>query len=206
MEGQECQDMRKRFKTHKRVDVLPANDEKKCDLKNVIYIVNGVNQGTSKGSWLPSAPNDTLEFPAETWHKCCAPADDTGSEQLLCERVRLVERHAVNNIYDHRCGRALCFGYRDRCIEEGSVHGYHEFGDIHEPECPKKCVGECLKTFMVRKCIYMGVEPKEGYEGFPKPLDPYSKDRLPYKVIDLGMGKKELMEMEEEEGGAESLL
>ncbi|CAD7933941.1 unnamed protein product [Amoebophrya sp. A120] len=199
-EGQECQDTRSRFENAEFVDMLPHDDESKCAVHSggVYYIVNNLTPGTAKGNWFPSAPNDTLEFPTENWHKCCVPKDDDGTGQMICEKARLVERESVKRMYDGYCGLKTCVGYKDRCLEEAQVSEYSEHGDVYRKECPKNCPNTCLKTYMTRKCIYTGTEPKEGYEGFPTPLDPVSKEYLGYKVIDLGMMKDEVTKLEPE--------
>ncbi|CAD7943858.1 unnamed protein product [Amoebophrya sp. A25] len=203
-EGEECQQLRERFKNASLVDMLPT-DKGKCGAP--IYILNGISPGDSKGSWYPSNPEETLEYPNEVWHKCCVPEDDSGDGPMTCQKVRLVSRGDVTGIYDDKCGTdGACSGYRDRCLESATVAEYSEHGKVMEPECPKNCGARCVKTYMDRHCVFLGIEPKEGWEGFSQPLDPVSKEKLPYSVVDLGIRDRDELEKEFLLGGKKELL
>merc|ERR1712194_964306 len=100
-------------------------------------------------------------------------------------------------------GNVQCAGHRDRCVEEAQTFAYTEWGlpangervsraRVYNPECPTDCTGECVKSYKRRKCIYLGQEPPDGFEGHSIPRSPMEKLPQDYRVIDIGATKEEL--------------
>ena len=46
--------------------------------------------------------------------------------------------------------------------------------------------GGCLKAYNKRECVYVGEEPRDGYEGSSEVLKPDMSGTEEYKVIDVG--------------------